>query len=135
MAKRSYGSTRWIISATLARSRSSSSVCAVTAETSSRKSSSSDLSRKRIGAFRVACIVKFPARGWRGGVWVNSGSGGLDNLDAGAGPDAGGAGGGHGAKIVQRAYAAGCLDAHFGSDRGAHQSDIVGGGAAGAKAG
>src|SRR5438132_219893 len=99
--------------ATSASNWSRSRVRVVAAATSRRKSSSSLLSLKRTAALR------------------GSGSGGLDNLDAGAGADACGAGGGHSPKVVQAANAARRFHSHLGSDRGAHERDIVRGGGGG----
>src|ERR1017187_6319870 len=121
MAKRSYGSTFCTISATLANNWSRSRVSVMAAETSSRKSSSSLRSWKRTVALRVPCMAFSMVR--------RSGGGGLDNLDAGAGADAGGAGRGHGLDILQRADAAGGLHAEVGADGSAHESDVVHGGA------
>src|ERR1035437_7095645 len=117
MANRSYGSTFLTISATLASRWSRSSVCVVAAETSSRKSSISDLSRNRTEALRVDCMARL------------LGGGGLDDLHAGAGADAGGPRGRHGLEIRQGANTAGSLDAHLRPHHAAHQRHIVHGGA------
>src|ERR1017187_1466964 len=127
MANRSYGSTFCTISATLASSWSRSRVNVMVAETSSRKSSSSLRSRNRTAALRVLCMALSTVR--------RSGSGGLDNLDAGAGADPGGAGGGHGLDVLEGANAATGFHPDVGTHRGAHQSDVVDGGAGGGKAG
>src|ERR1022692_568493 len=116
-----------MISATLASNWSRSRVSVMAAETSSRKSSSSLRSWKRTVALRVPCMAFSMVR--------PSGSGGLDNLDAGAGADARGAGRGHGLDILQRADAAGGLHAEVGADGSAHESDVVHGGAGSGKAG
>src|ERR1035438_367986 len=123
-----------MISATLASSRSRSSVSEVAAETSSRKSSSSLRSRKRTALLRLVCMgfrrkLELRAR------HASSGRGGFHDLDAGAGADASGAGRGHGAQIAQRANAAGSFDTHARPDYAAHQGHIVGGGAGGAETG
>src|SRR5579871_1813629 len=130
-----------MISATLARSWSRSSVRDVAADTSSRKSSSSDLSRKRMVAFRVACMAFSCGTDRRpGGLSAGSTddkndrlsylrSRGLDDFHAGAGPDPRSARGLHGLEIVQRAYAAGSLYAHLRPYDAAHQGDILRGSA------
>src|SRR5450631_1483283 len=114
-----------MISATLASNWSRSSVSVMVAETSSRKSSSSLRSWKRTVALRVPSMALSTVR--------RSGSGGLDNLHAGAGADACGAGRGHGLHVLQRANAATGFHADIGADRRAHQSDVVHGGAGGGK--
>src|ERR1035437_311287 len=112
-----------MISATLASRWSRSSVCVVAAETSSRKSSNSDLSRNRTEALRVDCMARL------------SGGGGLDDLHAGAGADARGPRGCHGLQIRQRANPAGSLDAHLRPHHAAPQRPIVRGGARRAETG
>src|ERR1017187_7281675 len=140
MANSSPGITRLTISETLASSSSRSSVWEVTVDTSSRKSSSSDRSRKRT-ALRVVSMfyywgaasqpaaasqaarcpgvppasVSFPSR--------------LYNLHAGAGAHAIGARGHHGAEIVQRANSARGLHAHARPHGVPHQHDVLHGGA------
>src|SRR5579864_7684162 len=89
MARSSYGITFLTTSATFESSSSRSSVLAVAVVTSSRKSSSSERSRKRTLDLRVACIAL--RRACRG----------LDDGDARAGADAGGAGGHHFAEILE----------------------------------
>src|ERR1019366_743527 len=116
MANRSYGSTLCTISATLANNWSRSSVSVMVAETSSRKSSSSLRSWKRTVALRVPSMALSTMR--------RSGSGGLDDLHAGAGADSCGAGRGHGLYVLQGANAATGLDADVGTHRRAHQRDI-----------
>src|ERR1017187_6936229 len=106
-----------MISATLASNWSRSSVSVMVAETSSRKSSSSLRSWKRAVALRVPSMALSTVR--------RSGSGGLDNLHAGAGADSGGAGRGHGLYVLQCANAATGLDAEVGAHRRAHQRDVV----------
>ena len=59
----------------------------------------------------------------------------LDDLDAGAGADAGRAGRDHRLQPFEIAHAAGGLDAHLGADDAAHQRDVGGGRAAGGEAG
>src|ERR1017187_8691460 len=118
-----------MISATLASSWSKSSVSEVAADTSSRKSSNADLSRKRTVVRRETCMA-FSTVGYR-----FSGSGSLDDLHTGAGANARGAGRGHGLKILQRANAAGGLDPHVRPHHAAHQCDIVRGGARWTEAG
>src|ERR1035441_1999384 len=98
-----------MISATLASNWSRSSVSVMVAETSSRKSSSSLRSWKRTGASRVPSMALSAVR--------RSGSGGLDNLHAGAGADSGGAGRGHGLDVLQGADAATGLDTEIGAHR------------------
>src|ERR1700726_874886 len=58
-----------------------------------------------------------------------------DDLDAGAGADAGGAGVEHGGGIGKRADAAGGLDAGAISSRSGQQGDVIDSGAAGGEAG
>src|ERR1035438_6608294 len=106
-----------MISATLASNWSRSSVSVMVAETSSRKSSSSLRSWKRTVALRVPSMALSTVR--------RSGSGGLDNLHAGAGADSGGAGRGHGLYVLQGANTATGLHADVGTHRRAHQRDIV----------
>src|ERR1019366_7553661 len=114
-----------MISATLASNWSRSSVSVMAAETSSRKSSSSLRSWNRTEALRVPSMALSSVR--------RSGSGGLDNLHAGAGADSRGAGRSHGLDVLQRANAARGLHADVGAHRGAHQSDVVHGGAGSGK--
>src|ERR1017187_4438487 len=115
-----------MISATLASNWSRSSVIVMVAETSSRKSSSSLRSWKRTVALRVPSMALSTMR--------RSGSGGLDDLHAGAGADSCGAGRGHGLYVLQGANAATGLHADVGTHRRAHQRDIVHGGPGSGKA-
>src|SRR5262249_28051102 len=73
-------------------------------------------------------------RGFAGSLH-SSGSGGFDDFNAGTGADASGAGSGHGLQILQGADAAGGLHAHGRANGGAHEGDIVSGGAGGGESG
>src|SRR5581483_6620157 len=125
MAKSSPGITRLTISETFPSNSSRSSVWLVTAETSSRKSSSSERSRKRT-ALRAAIIF-----GW----FVTLLAGGLDDFHAGAGSDAVCPGRDHGAEVIYGADASGSLHAGLPAERAAHQFHIVYGGPRRSKAG
>src|SRR5205823_14367362 len=102
------------ISATLARSLSRSSVSEVAADTSSRKSSSSERSRKRTVDLRGVAILSCGPDGRR-----------FHNLHAGAGSDAAGAGGGHLLQIFQGAHTARSLHSHVRPDYPAHQGYVM----------
>src|SRR6266851_7461894 len=126
MANSSQSMTFLTMSATLASSLSRSSVSEVAADTSSRKSSSSERSRKRTADLRGVAIVFLIS-------WRLAGS--FDDLYAGAGADAAGACGGHFLHILQRADPARSLHAHIGADHEAHQRYVMRRRAAGAEAG
>src|SRR5436309_11454604 len=114
MANSSRSITFFTVSAALARSLSRSSGSEVTAETSSRKSSSSERSRKRTADLR--------------GVAMGSREellGRFNDLYAGAGADAGRAGRRHVLQIFERSDTARRFHAHIGPDHQPHQRDIV----------
>src|SRR6185436_1950650 len=102
MANSSQSMTFLTISATLASSLSRSSVSEVTADTSSRKSSSSERSRKRTADLRGVAILTESYSLARGG---------FDDLHTGARADAAGAGRSHFLQIFERADTARSLHA------------------------
>src|SRR5688572_16448722 len=106
----SCGITRFTKSATAGNKRSRSSVSEVTADTSSRKSSSSARSRKGAACFRTVAI---------------SANSRLDDLDARAGADPRSPGIRHVLYIVQCANPSGRLDTHVRTYDSAHESHIV----------
>src|SRR6185369_11043073 len=105
MANSSQSITFFTISPTLASNMSRSSVSEVAADTSSRKSSSSERSRKRTVDLRGVAMLR----------GLGTAGGRFDNLHAGAGADAARAGGCHFFHVFKRAHAARRFDAHAGT--------------------
>ncbi len=97
------------------------------------------LRRLRVASVAVLAAVRMSLLA-RGGVcwavrWMALAGELGEDLDAGAGADAGGSGVEHGGGVGERADAAGGLDAGAGAGYAAKQGDVVGGGAAGGEAG